>query len=96
MKRQREEKLGDVIRQFMRDAGIETPYNEFRLVQAWPVVVGPAVERYTEQIFIKGGVLYVRLTSSVLRHELFLGRQRLLQRLNEHVDAQVITKIVFI
>lgn len=95
MKRQREEQIGDIIRQFMREEGIETPYNEFRLVQAWPVVVGPAVERCTGKLFIKNGVLYVQLTSSVIRHELFIGRKRLAQRLNDHVGAQVITNIVF-
>lgn len=95
MKRRQEEQVGDVIRQFMRQEGIETPYNEFRVVQAWPEVVGPAVERFTGKVYVKDGVLYVQLTSSVLRHELFLGRQRLAQRLNDHVGAQVITKIVF-
>ena len=95
MKRQREEQVGDVIRQFMRAEGIETPYNEFRLVQAWPEIVGPAVERMTTDIYIKNSILYVHLTSSVIRHELFLGRQRLAQRLNDYVGAQVITTIVF-
>ena len=95
MKRQREEQIGDLIRQFMRAEGIETPYNEFRLVQAWPEVVGPAVERCTGQLYVKNGVLYVQLTSSVIRHELFIGRKLLAQRLNNHVGAQVITNIVF-
>ena len=95
MKRRQEEQVGDVIRQFMRAEGIETPYNEFRIVQAWPEVMGPGVNRCTDKIYVKGGVLYVHLTSSVLRHELFLLRQRLIQRLNDYVGAQVITKIVF-
>lgn len=96
MIRRREQQVGDVIREFMRAEGIETPYNEFRVVQAWPEVVGPAVERCTSEVYVKNGTLYVRLTSSVIRHELFLGRQQLAQRLNQHVGAQVITKIVFV
>ena len=95
MKRQREEQIGDVLRQFMRAEGIETPYNEYRLMQAWPEIVGPAVERCTGKLYIKNGVLYVQLNSAVIRHELFAGRKRLAQRLNEHVGAQVITNIVF-
>ena len=96
MKRQREIQLGDAIRQFMRQEGIESPYNEFRLVQAWPEVMGQAVQRYTGNIYIKNQVLYVHLTSSVLRQELFMGRQLLVHRLNNYVGAQAITKIVFI
>lgn len=95
MKRKHEEQIGDIIRQFMRDEGIETPYNEFRLIQAWPEVVGPAVERCTGKLFIKNSVLYVQLNSSVIRHELFIGRKQLAQRLNNHIGAQVITNIVF-
>jgi len=95
MKRKNAEQLGDLVRQFLRAEGIETPYNEYRLVQAWPEVMGAAVARYTDNVFIKNETLYVRLTSSVLRHELFIGRQQLVKRLNDHVGAQVINKIVF-
>ena len=47
MKRNNTEQIGDVLRQFLRQQGLETPLNEYRLVDAWKDVVGPVITRYT-------------------------------------------------
>lgn len=96
MRRQQAEILGVIINQVMREEGLETPYNEYRLVESWPEVVGPAIARYTASTEIRNRTLYVRLTSSVVRQELFSGRASLVRRLNDHVGAQVIDTIRFV
>ena len=68
--------------------------NEFRLIKAWSQVLGEAVRRYTGEMYIRNQVLYVHVTSSVLRQELMMNRKTIVHRLNEHVRAQVITDIV--
>ena len=40
MKKSNTERIDSVIQQFMRINGIETPYNQYRLIQAWPEVMG--------------------------------------------------------
>lgn len=95
MKKKNAELVGDVVRQFLRAEGLETPYNEYRLVEAWPEVMGQGIANYTGELVIRNRVLYVQLKSSVLRQELSMNRQRLVQKLNEHVGAQVIENIVF-
>lgn len=94
MRRHQSEQVGTVIQQFLREEGLETPYNEYRLLQAWPEVVGQGVAQLTNDLQIRNRVLYVTLRSSVLRQELMYGRQTLVYRLNEHVGAQVIDHIV--
>ena len=95
MRRNNAEQIGDVIRKFFRQNGLESPLNEYRLVQAWKDVVGPAIPRYTSILYIKNQILYVHLTSSVLRQELMMGREMLVRSLNEQVGAQVIVNIIF-
>ena len=95
MKRNNTEQIGDVLRQFLRQQWLETPLNEYRLVDAWKDVVGPVITRYTTKLFIKNQVLYVSLSSSVIRQELMMGRDLLVRNLNRHVGAQVITNIIF-
>ena len=95
MKRNNAEQIGDVLRQFLRQQGLETPLNEYRLVDAWKDVVGPAITRYTTNLFIKNQVLYVSLSSSVIRQELMMGREMLIRNLNAQVGSQVIVNIVF-
>ncbi len=95
MRRRNAEAVGDVVREFLRQEGLETPYNEYRLVASWPDVVGQAIASMTQDIVIRNRVLYVRLRSSVVRQELMYGRRQLVQRMNNHVGAQVIDNIVF-
>lgn len=86
--------IGDMIRRFLREEGLESPLNEYRLIQAWETVLGKAIARYTSNIYIKNQTLYVHLTSPALRQNLQMSRQTIVQRLNEAVGAQVIVNIV--
>lgn len=95
MKRNDAEQIGNLVRQFFRQNALEAPLNEYRLVQAWRDVVGPAIHKYTSNLYIKNQILYVHLTSSVLRQELMMGRDLLVKNLNKEVGAQVIVNIIF-
>ena len=95
MKRNNTEQVGDIIRQFLRLEGLESPLNEYRLIESWKDVVGPAIARYTSNLYIKNQTLHVHLTSSVLRQELMMGRELLIRNLNKTVGSQVIVDISF-
>lgn len=95
MKRNDAEQIGKLIQQFLRQESLEAPLNEQRLIAAWKDVLGPTIHSYTKELFIKNQVLYVHLTSSVLRQELMMGREMLVRNLNSQVGATVITNIIF-
>ena len=95
MKRNNTEQVGDVIRKFLRQSGLESPLNEFRLVDAWRDVVGPTISKYTLNLYIRNQTLVVHLSSSVLRQELQMQREMLVRHLNEKVGACVIVDIIF-
>ena len=95
MRRNDAEQIGDMIWKFFRQNGLESPLNEYRLVQAWREVVGPVITHYTSNLYIKNQILYVHITSSVLRQELMMGRDLLVRNLNNYVGAQVIVNIIF-
>lgn len=95
MRRNKAECLGDILRHYLRQEGLETPLNERRMVSAWSEVMGAGVARYTGDVFVKNGVLYVQLKSPALRSNLMMSRDVLVRRLNEHVGAQVIQNIIF-
>ena len=95
MKRNDAQQIGDMIRRFFRQNGLESPLNEYRLVHGWNDVVGPVISRYTTNLYIKNQILYVHLSSSVLREELMMGRDMLVRNLNQQVGAQVIVNIIF-
>ena len=94
MKRGKTMPISELVKAMCREEGLETPLNEFRLINAWPKVLSPSVCAYTKDLKIYNQVLFVTLTSSVLRQELLMNRKALVRKLNDHVKAQVITDIV--
>ena len=68
---------------------------ETRLIKAWNSLLGEQVASYTTKLYIQRGVLYVHLSSSVLRSELSMCRNMLMDRLNKQVGRQIITNIIF-
>lgn len=95
MKRTNSETVGELIRQYLRQQGLEAPLNEYRLIQGWTHVMGPVVARYTRDLIIRNQTLYVRLSSPAIRQELSMQRRELVNRLNAYVGAQVVCDIVF-
>jgi len=96
MRQSKSEKLGDIVNQILRLSGLETPLNQHRIIEVWKNNIGRSFERYTENIFIKNQTLYIKLNSSVVRNELSMHAKVLANKLNNEVNAQVITNIVFI
>jgi len=95
MRKKNTELLSDVIRQVLKEQHLDKPLYEKRLLDAWPLVLGSNIMQYTSELNIKNKVLYVSLTSSVLRHDLFMSREEIKKSLNKQVGAEVIVDIVF-
>ena len=96
MERRKSEEITDVLRRFMRESGLESPLNEFRIKGAWHKVAGEQVSNYTTDLFIRNQTLYVRLTSPALKSNLMMHRKQLAEALNTEVGAYVITDIAFV
>lgn len=89
------EQVGQLVRMFMRQEGLETPYNEYRLINSWEEVMGQGIARFTGEMFIKNQTLFVKLLSPVVKNELMMGRANIVRRLNEKVGSHVIADIKF-
>ena len=85
----------DIILRNLREQGLETPLLQKRLVEAWPVVAGEVVARYTLNAYIYNQTLYVRLSNPALRSDLSMMRRELVEKLNGVVGERIITDIRF-
>lgn len=90
MKRRQTETVGEVLAQYLRASGIETPLLQHRLVQLWPSVVGEQIAQYTEAIEVREQALWVRVHAPALRSQLMMMRQQLVRQLNEAVQHTLI------
>ncbi|GHU62340.1 hypothetical protein FACS1894123_03110 [Bacteroidia bacterium] len=96
MKKTNAQPLGKALDDFFeQNPALSAKLFETRLMDSWSEVLGNSVSRFTKSLFIKNRVLYVKLTSSVLKNELTLCREQLIDKLNSHSAHKVIDNIVF-
>ena len=86
--------MGEVLQDYVKAMRIDHKLNEVRAVKAWPEVIGKSVANATTNIYIKNGVLFVHLRSSVVRNELSMIKEGIIKRMNEMAGSEVITDIV--
>ncbi|MDR1402929.1 MAG: DUF721 domain-containing protein [Tannerellaceae bacterium] len=95
MKRKNAQTIGEILRDFFdNNDELRKKILEIRVKRAWGEVLGPMIQQYTRSIYIKNDVLYVSLTSSVLRNELSLSRDKLIKSLNDYAGSTVIHTII--
>ena len=85
--------LDEVLKKLLREEGLEVPLLQKRLVDAWEVVTGNVVSRYTAEKYIRNQTLFVKITNPALRQDLSMMRTQLVKRLTEQVGSFIISDI---
>ncbi len=94
MRRSNTQKLGEVIKDYLKESNIDKKLTEIQLIDSWEEIVGKEIARRTEKIYIRNEKLFVRFTSSVVRNEMLLHRETIRNRLNEKAGEELIKEIV--
>jgi Protein of unknown function (DUF721). len=95
MKRKNTQTLGEALRAFFEEnSELYDKILEEKAKNSWSEVLGPMAMKYTTNLYIKNGTMYVQLSSSVLRNELSLSKEKLIESMNKHVGSEVIKKLV--
>ena len=73
-----------LVQDFIREMKISAGLNRQRAHEAWNEVSGAG--RYTLDVSLDRGILYVTLNSSMARNQLYFQREVLLQKVNEYLE----------
>lgn len=95
MRKRESKSLGDVLSEYFEENGVlKTKIAEHRAVSAWETLLGTGVNHYTKSVYLKRNILYVQLTSSVLRAELQMNKKNLIDKLNEAAGMHIVNDII--
>lgn len=89
------QRLGAVLAELVERYGYRERLDAARAVEAWPGVAGPAIAAVTEQVWMRDGVLHVKVRSAAWRHQLGFQRAAWRDRMNEHLGREVVDEVVF-
>jgi predicted nucleic acid-binding Zn ribbon protein len=95
MRRRNAQSLHDILDEALKSLHIDQKIFETRLISSFPEIVGYTIAAHTKNMYIRRGVLYVQIDSAVIRNELQMMRQSLIEHLNKQVGHETIKDIIF-
>jgi predicted nucleic acid-binding Zn ribbon protein len=95
MRKRDAQSLHDILDEALKSLKIDGKLNETRVIAAWPEIVGSGIVAHTKSLYINRRVLYVQMDSPVIRNEMQMMRQSLIEHLNNRVGKEAIRDIVF-
>ena len=94
--RREPERLGEILRGFLRSSGLTGKFKNLEIYSAWEEVVGPDISRHTRVAGFTRHKLYVDVNSAAYLHELrTFSKQRILDDLRGKLPSVHIQDIVF-
>ena len=95
MRRSNTQSLSDVLRDYVKGSSIEHKLKEVDVVQSWEELLGKTIANYTKSVTLKSKILFVEISSSVVKNELFMMREEIRRKLNERAGEEMVSKIIF-
>lgn len=94
MRRTKAMMMGELLEDFFSRPWVAAKVAEGRLPEVWRECVGDLAADMTTHFELRGRILNVRISSSVLRNELFLRRAELCDELNRRSKVPLIEHII--
>ncbi len=94
MRRTKTMLVGDVLEEFFSRPYIASRIAESRIEDTWRIVVGDQIANMTSELRIERHILHVRVTSSVVRRELFMQREGLKEEINRVSKQRIVNSVI--
>ena len=90
------ELLGNILRNYLKDIGVEKPVKRYEALGLWSSVVGKQISDVTEPVRISDGKIFIKVKSDTWRNELLYHKQRIIGDINRRLETKAITDIILI
>jgi hypothetical protein len=94
MRRSKPVIVGDLLSLCIRDFGLEKEYRDYQVLKLWNEILGYAVSKATLNKKLEGKKLYVWLSSSVVRDELYMMRSEIVKEFNRRAGKNIIEELI--
>ncbi len=94
MGRHNDKAIKDVLTDYLQSNDrISRGYNTTRMDEIWRTTMGSIIAGYTRKVSFYDGVLRVYLTSSPLKKELLMGKEKIITIMNEACELDVVKDV---
>jgi hypothetical protein len=94
MRRSKSVVIGDLLPLFLKEFGLEEKYRDYQLLKLWDEILGPVISKATISKKLVNKRLYVQLSSSVVRDELYMMRTAIVSEFNNRAGKSIIDELI--
>jgi Dna[CI] antecedent, DciA len=96
MKRHNDQSLKDILLLLVGSGKMKPKLNEAKIQQVWKENMGTTINAYTKSIAVHRNILYITIESSPLKQELFYGRDKIKDMMNDELGEVYIKEVMII
>lgn len=96
MRKPNDTTIKEAITKMLSVYKLKGKFDETGVLAIWPELMGTAIANRTTEIYVSNKKLFVRIESSVIKHELLMVRTGIIEKINERAGSNVINEIVFL
>ena len=86
--------IKNIIENFVEQKSISDGIFNVKVQKAWENAVEKKILDYTKEIYVKGEVLYIKVSNPILKQEILYSKQKVINLINEELGKDLIKKIV--
>ena len=86
--------IKNIIESFVEQDSISDGIFNIKIQKAWENAVEKKILDYTKEIYVKGDILYIKVSNPILKQEILYSRQKVINLINEELEKGLIKKIV--
>ena len=86
--------IKNIIESFVEQDSISDGIFNIKIQKAWENAVERKILDYTKEIYVKGDILYIKVSNPILKQEILYSRQKVINLINEELEKDLIKKIV--
>lgn len=86
--------MGDVLEEFFSRPYIAARIAESKIADTWRIILGDTIADMTSDLRIENHILFAKVESSVIRHELFMQREGLKAEINRISKVRIVNSVI--
>lgn len=86
--------VGEVFEEFFSRPYVAARIAESKLPETWRIILGDHIANMTSDLRLEKGILFAKVESSIIRHELFLQREGLKDEINRVSKVKIVNSVI--
>ena len=92
--RHNDKKMNEVMSELIDQLNFKEKIYDSKIKSAWEELMGPVISKYTYKVFINKKALFIKISSTALKQELFNQREEIMEKVNQHLGESFIERVV--